>query len=84
MLKSPHDAIMIFAIITGAHFFAYGWLYHAKPYYIFAPIIAVGMMFLGLYTTPDNLWLIPFSMVGLLWMLSIALNTDYRKLVKRM
>lgn len=84
MLKSPHDAIMIFAIITGAHFFAYGWLYHAKPYYIFAPIIAVGMMFLGLYTTTDNLWLIPFSMVGLLWMLSIALNTDYRKLVKRM
>ncbi|PID06642.1 MULTISPECIES: hypothetical protein [unclassified Sporosarcina] len=83
MLKSPHDAIMIFAIITGAHLFTYGWLYYAKPYYIAAPIIAVGMMFLGLYTTTDNLWLIPFSMMGLLFMLSMALNMSYRKLVKR-
>ncbi|PID22992.1 hypothetical protein CSV61_00610 [Sporosarcina sp. P3] len=84
MLKSPYDAIMIFAIITGAHFFAYGWLYHAKPYYIAAPVIAISMMFLGLYTHADNLWLIPLLMAGFLLILTIALNMDYRKTGKRM
>ncbi|ARF12738.1 DUF7010 family protein [Sporosarcina ureae] len=84
MLQSPHNVVMIFAIITGAHFFAYGWLYNAKPYYIAAPVIAISIMFLGLYTNVDNLWLIPFSMVGFLLILTITLNMDYRKTVKRM
>ncbi|ARJ37444.1 hypothetical protein CSV71_09770 [Sporosarcina sp. P21c] len=83
MLKSPQDAIMIFAIITGAHFFTYGWFYNAKPYYISAPMIAIGIMFLGLYTTADNLWMIPLSMVSVLLLLSFALHMDYRKVVKR-
>lgn len=79
MIKSPHDAIMVFAIITGAHFFLYGWFYNAKPYYIVAPIIALGMMFLGLNTAIENLWLIPLSMVVALVILTFLLFLDYKK-----
>ena len=57
MIKSPYDAIMLFAIITGAHFFPYGWFYRAKPYYVMAPIIAVVMLFLGLLLNGEKLWL---------------------------
>lgn len=80
MIKSPYDAIMIFAIITGAHFFLYGWFYNAKPYYVAAPIIALGMMFLALYTAIENLWLIPLSMVVSLLILTLFLYLDYRKI----
>ena len=41
IIKSPNDAIMFFAIITGAHFFPYGWFYNAKAYYVMAPMISV-------------------------------------------
>ncbi len=61
MIKSPYDAIMLFAIITGAHFFPYGWFYRAKPYYVMAPIIAVVMLFLGLLLNGEKLWLILLS-----------------------
>ena len=49
MIKSPNSAIMFFAIITGAHFFPYGWFYNAKPYYVMAPIISCVILFLGLF-----------------------------------
>ncbi|ARK23347.1 hypothetical protein SporoP37_00670 [Sporosarcina sp. P37] len=84
MIKSPYDAIMIFAVITGAHFFPYGWFYNAKPYYYAAPIIAMSMMFLGLYAAPDHLWLLPFFMTVLLLMLVISLYLDFRAAKKRM
>ena len=66
MIKSPNDAIIFFAIITGAHFFPYGWFYNAKAFYVMAPMISVVIMFLGLYLNEENLWLVPFSMVILL------------------
>ena len=78
MIKSPNDAILFFSIITGAHFFPYGWFYHAKPFYVMAPLISVVIMFLGLYLNGENVWLVPFSMVILLILLILWLFFDYK------
>lgn len=79
IIKSPNDAIMLFAIITGAHLFPFGWLYNSKPYYIMAPVISVTVMFLGLYLNGDNLWLIPFSVAILLLVLIYLLYIEYKR-----
>lgn len=79
IVKSPHDAIMLFAIITGAHLFPFGWFYNAKPYYVMAPVISLTMMFLGLYVDVGNLWLEPLSMVILLLLLVLFVHLDFRK-----
>lgn len=79
IIKSPNDAIIFFAIITGAHFFPYGWFYNAKPFYVMAPVISVAIMGLGLYLNGDNLWVIPLSMTLLLLLLISWLSIDYKK-----
>jgi hypothetical protein len=79
MIKSPNDAVMIFAIIIGAHFFPYGWLYNAKPYYIMAPVISVVILALGLFLNGENLWLIPLSMAIILLILLFLNYLDYKK-----
>ena len=78
MIKSPNDAIMFFAIITGAHFFPYGWFYNAKPYYVMAPIISCVILFLGLFLNGEKLWLIPFSMTIMFVFLIIWNHLDYK------
>lgn len=83
MIKSPYDAIITFAIITGAHFFPYGWFYRAKAYYVMAPIISLSMMFLGLYLNGNNLWWIPFSFTMFLLFLIFWLYFDYKRKMKR-
>ena len=82
MIKSPNDAIIFVAIITGAHFFPYGWFYNAKPFYVMAPVISVSIMFLGLYLNGDNLWLIPISITTFLVFLIFWLYLDYKRKIK--
>ncbi|MFA9558949.1 hypothetical protein ACERII_16690 [Evansella sp. AB-rgal1] len=79
IIKSPHDAVLFFAIITVAHFFPYGWFYNAKPFYVLAPINSVAIMFLGLYSNGENLWIIPLSMTILLLLLIALLHLDYKR-----
>lgn len=78
-ISSPGEMVLFFAIITGAHFFPYGWLYHAKAYYIMAPAISVGAVFIGWFLSAGRLWLIPASMAGFLLVLIAWLYADYRK-----
>ncbi|MFD1068126.1 DUF7010 family protein [Oceanobacillus locisalsi] len=73
MISSPENVVLFFAIITGAHFFPYGWLYNAKPFYIMAPVIAVVLMILGIYLNGAHLWVIPF------FLLICLLIADYKK-----
>lgn len=83
MIKSPYDTIITFAIITGAHFFPYGWFYRAKAYYVMAPTISLSMMFLGLYLNGNNLWWIPLSFTMFLLFLIFWLYFDYKRKMKR-
>ena len=82
IIKSPNDAIIFFAIITGAHFFPYGWFYNAKAFYVMAPMISVVIMFFGLYLNEENLFLVPFSLVILLLFLILWLHLDYKRKIK--
>lgn len=75
---SPSDMVAVFAIITAAHLYPYGWLYQAKAYYIFAPVISVLVMILG-FTAGEKLWMIPLLMAVTLVLLNISLFADYKK-----
>ncbi|WP_077214938.1 DUF7010 family protein [Bacillus dakarensis] len=79
IIKSPNDAIVFFAIITGAHFFPYGWFYNAAAFYVMAPVISVSIMFLGLHLKGNHLWLIPISIIIGLFVLIFWLYLDYKK-----
>lgn len=84
IIHSPANAVMLFAIITGAHFFPYGWFYNAKPYYIIAPIISVFILLLTLYLNGEKLWLIPLAMVILLASLVCFLLLDYKRKLNKL
>lgn len=78
-LHSPSVMISFFAIIAGAHFFPYGWLYDAKPYFLFAPGMSVVIFFLAEMIPVHLLWLIPLTMVILLLLLIVSLVFDYKQ-----
>ncbi|WP_147535745.1 DUF7010 family protein [Bacillus marasmi] len=81
--KSPNEMVLFFAIITGAHFFPYGWLYNCKPFYFLSPILAVMIVIIGWSLEPSKLWLIPLSLVIMLLLLITMLYVDYMKKAKR-
>lgn len=81
-MKSPHDFVLFFAVITGAHFFPYGWLYRAKAYYIMAPVISVGMMVIGWMFADPYLWLLPLAMIIFLFVLIVWLSMDYKQKIQ--
>lgn len=79
MVQYPEAAVTVFAIITGAHFFPYGWLYRTTPYAVMAPIMSITYLLLSLIVGPTTLWFIPLSMVILLLVLVFLLQGDLRK-----
>lgn len=76
---SPVDAVLFFAVITGAHFFPYGWFYSSLPYYVMAPVIAVSVTVLAAVQKGSSQWLVPAAMVVLLIVLIVWLEWDYRQ-----
>ncbi|SET31933.1 hypothetical protein SAMN05421676_10425 [Salinibacillus kushneri] len=78
MVQSPSHMILFFAIVTGAHFFPYGWFYHAKAYFIMSPIISISILMIGWNLPLKHLWLIASMMVVFLIILSIWLYMDYK------
>lgn len=79
--KSPNETILVFAVITGAHFFPYGWFYNTKAYYLMAPIISIMIMVIGWRVDTEDLWFIPLAMVFSLLILIAWLFLDYRNKV---
>lgn len=77
LIKMPDYFIMVYAIITGAHFFPYAWFYKSNWYAVFAGIISLGSLFIGLYIKPENLFFIGIFTSISLAILSIGLFTDY-------
>ncbi|MGM0438180.1 MAG: DUF7010 family protein [Bacillota bacterium] len=77
--KNPEYMIIFFSVITGAHFFPYGWFYNTKAYFIIAPITSITVMLLGWNIINKNLWQIPLVMIFLFIILSCWLYIDYKK-----
>ena len=80
-IKTPLDTVVVFAIITAAHLFPYGWLYNTKVFYVLSPIISVLILVIGV-TLFEKLWMIPFTMVLSLLSMNILLYVDYKKKMK--
>ena len=82
MIKMPDYFILVYAIITGAHFFPYAWFYKTNWYAVFAGIIAVGVLLLGLFLPNDKMFLVAIFTSILLFILTIGLYWDNTKKMK--
>ncbi|MCP3029891.1 hypothetical protein LF817_00910 [Halobacillus sp. A1] len=81
--KSVEDMAAVFAIITAAHLFPYGWLYDAKAYSFFSPVVSVLIFALSLTLSINNLWLIPLLMCVALLVLTTLLYRSYKRKLYR-
>ncbi|RAV28182.1 DUF7010 family protein [Sinomicrobium soli] len=75
LIKTPDYFIMVYAIITGAHLFPYSWFYNTKWYAVFAGIIALGSLIIGLYTPTGTFYSIGMftsTCLCILWLLLFA------------
>ena len=77
--KNAEYMIMFLAVITGAHFFPYGWYYNAKGYFIMAPLISISITIMGWNISEFVLWRIPLTMIVLLLVLNVWLYIDWNK-----
>jgi hypothetical protein len=79
LVKFPDYFVMVYVIITGGHFFPYAWFYKTNLYAVFAGIISLGAMILGLILPIEKMYLIPFFMSVSLITLTILLFFDSKK-----
>jgi multidrug transporter EmrE-like cation transporter len=70
---------MVYAIITGGHFFLYAWFYKTNLYAVFAGIASIGAMTLGLILSFEKMYFIPILMSVSLIILTILLFLDSKK-----
>ncbi|MCW1927733.1 DUF7010 family protein [Bhargavaea beijingensis] len=75
----PEAMVFIFAVIAGAHFLPYGWLYDTKAYYLMAPVMAIISTLVGWAAPTDSLWAVPLAFLILLSILNGWLYADYKK-----
>lgn len=79
LIKFPDYFVMVYAIITGGHFFLFAWFYKTNLYIVFAGIISVGAMTLGLILPMTEIYFIPIFMSVTLIVLTILLFFDSKK-----
>jgi len=79
LIKMPEYFVMVYVVITGAHFFPYAWYYKINLYAVFAGIISLGALVLALLLPGDKLYYIPLFMSANLIVLSILLHANVRK-----
>jgi hypothetical protein len=77
--SQPEAMVFVFAVITGAHFLPYGWLYDTRAFYLMAPVMAVAATIIGSAAAPDSLWAVPLTILVLLAVLNAWLLADYKK-----
>jgi hypothetical protein len=76
LVKMPDYFVMVYVIITGGHFFLYAWFYKTNLYAVFAAILTLGAMFLGLLLPLDKMYVIPLFMGVALILLTLLLLFD--------
>lgn len=77
LIKMPDHFVMVYVIITGAHFFPYAWFFKAVPYAVMAGVISVGAMLIELSIKPEDAYLVPLFMSGSLLVLLTLLYLLY-------
>lgn len=79
LVKMPDYFVMVYVIITGAHFFPYSWFYKTSLFALFAGIISMGALLLGLFLPVNEMYFIPLFMSVSLLLLTLILYLDSRK-----
>lgn len=79
LIKMPDYFVMVYAIITGGHFFPYSWFYKTNWYAIFAGIIVVGALILSLFLPVERMFVISLCMSLSLSILTVLLWIDSAK-----
>lgn len=82
LIKNPTYFVMVYVIITGAHFFPYAWFYNEKAFAIMSGVISVASLFLGIFLSAENMFYIPIFMGIALSILAIWIFGSYRKKLK--
>ena len=75
----PEKMLMIIAMIFGAHLLPFGWLYKSKSYIVFAILIPILSLIIGVNFEP---YVIAIMMIGIEILFSISLIFENRKLRK--
>ena len=73
----PEKILMIIAMIFGAHLLPYGWLYKSKSYIVFAILIPIVSLIIGVNFEP---YVIALMMMGTEIIFSICLIFENRKI----
>ncbi len=79
LLKMPDYFVMVYATITGAHFFPYAWYYKINSYAIMAGVISVGALLIGLNVTTEKMYIVPLFTSLSLIILAVLLYFSYKK-----
>ena len=78
LIKTPDYFVMVYVIITGAHFFPYAWYFKAIPYAIMAGVISLGSLLIGLMV-PGDIYIVPLFASGCFLLLAILLYFSYKQ-----
>jgi hypothetical protein len=70
---------MTYSIITGAHFFPYSWFYKTKWYAVFAGIISVGSLFIGINFEQEKFFYVGIFISVCLLILTVGLFIDFNQ-----
>ncbi len=71
--------IMVIAMIFGAHLLPYGWLYKSKAYMVFAVLIPITSLIIGINFEP---YMLAACMVGIEILFSLCLMVENKKMLK--
>jgi hypothetical protein len=79
-MKYPQHMVLVYAVITGAHFFPYGWYYKTNAYAVMAGVTTLGALALSLIFKDevDAFW-VPAYLTLCLAILSVWVYLAYKK-----
>lgn len=83
LLKDPDHFVMAYAIITGAHFFPYAWLYDEIGYAIWAVLISLGSFFISINIAAEMMWTVPLYTSFMMFLLAGWIFTRVVRLKKK-
>ena len=73
----PEKLLMVIAMIFGAHLLPFGWLYRSKSYIVFAILIPILALIIGLYF---EVYILAFAMMAIEILFSISLIIENKQL----
>ena len=77
-LKAPEQFLMVYVVITGAHFLPYTWFYNTNAFAVIAAVVSIGAVWLQLVLPVESLYMIPLFLSVALLVLGVWLFLDYR------